>query len=578
MGAAYVVQREGLIVPEYEIRGAQVDFEIERLRASIEVSVAQIERIERGVRHVEMVGAILQTQVAILRDQMLLDDVSRRIREERKNAEWAVRDELRHLERLFAAMEDPYIRERRADLDFIARRLLSNLLGRAPRRFDEIAAPAVVVAHDLSPAETAQLDRDRVVGIVTETGARTSHAAIMANSLGIPAVVGVASIVASVRDGDAVVVEGSTGRVHLRPDEATRRMASARAHRYARREREMLRAADLPCETRDGHRIEILGNIERSDEVPRLRERGGRGVGLFRTEFLYLNRSAPPDEAEQLRHYRAVLRAARPDPVVIRTLDLGGDKLASWLHVRDEMNPALGMRGIRRSLADRSLFRTQLRALLRASPDGRLRILLPLVTGVSEVREARACLDEVRSELELEGRPYAPDLEIGVMVETPAAVTLSDILVREVDFLSVGTNDLIQYTIAVDRSNEHVAYLYTALHPAVLRAIWKVVDSAHRAGAAVCVCGEMAGDPINSLVLLGLGVDELSMNPHAIPAVKQILRASNFESARALAAELRQLPTVADVTDRVHKVMQQRFPEAFAARAGSQGPGPADLC
>jgi phosphotransferase system enzyme I (PtsI) len=424
----------------------------------------------------------------------------------------------------------------------------------------------VLVAHDLSPAETAQLDGDRIVGIVTEAGGRTSHTAIMAQSLGIPAVVGVESIVSLVCDGDRIIVEGNTGRVHLRPDAATRRVVRERARCYALREREILRVTDLPGETRDGHRIEILGNIESADEVPRLLERGAGGVGLMRTEFLFMNRRQPPDEEEQLQQYRAVLRAVRPDPVVVRTLDLGGDKLASGLKTREEANPALGMRGIRRSLADRSTFRTQLRAMLRASAHGQLRVLLPLVTGMAEVREARRCLDEVCAELEREGHPYDPHFQVGVMVETPAAVTLSDILIREVDFLSIGTNDLIQYTIAVDRSNEQVAYLYNALHPAVLRAIWKVVDSAHRAGAAVCVCGEMAGDPVNSLVLVGLGVDQLSMNPHAIPEVKQLVRASTFESARALAAELRELPTVADVTDRVHKVMLERFPEAFAPR------------
>jgi phosphotransferase system enzyme I (PtsI) len=560
------VQREGLIVPEFAIDARQVNAEIERLRAGIEDSVAQLEQIEREVRDAELAGAILRTQVMILRDRMLFQDVSRRIREERRNAEWAVREELHRLEGLFAAMEDPYLRERRADLQFIARRLLSSLLGHEPQRFDEIQAPAVVVAHDLSPAETAQFDGDRIVGIVTEAGGRTSHTAIMARSLGIPAVVGVESIVSLVCDGDQIVVEGTSGRVHLRPDTATRREVRARARCYALREREILRITDLPGETRDGHRIELLGNIESADEVPRLRERGAGGVGLMRTEFLFMNRREPPDEEEQLQQYRAVLQAVRPDPVVIRTLDLGGDKLASGLKSREEANPALGMRGIRRSLADRSIFRTQLRAMLRASAHGRLRVLLPLVTGMAEVREARGCLDEVCAELEREGRPYDPDFQVGVMVETPAAVTLSDILIREVDFLSVGTNDLIQYTIAVDRSNEHVAYLYNALHPAVLRAIWKVVDSAHRAGATVCVCGEMAGDPVNSLVLVGLGVDQLSMNPHAIPEVKQLVRKSTFESARVLAAELRELPTVADVTDRVHKVMHERFPEAFEPR------------
>jgi phosphotransferase system enzyme I (PtsI) len=376
--------------------------------------------------------------------------------------------------------------------------------------------------------------------------------------------VGVEGATSATQDGDLVIVDGGAGRLLIRPAAFDRERYEARARGQRAKRRSELRAADLPAETRDGRRVELLANIERSDEIPWIRSCGARGVGLFRTEFLFLERPEPPDEEEQLAHYRAVVEGVAPDGAVIRTIDVGGDKLPAGVHRRVEANPALGLRGVRLSLADRPLLRTQLRALLRAGVHGRLRLLLPLVTGVEEVLAVRAEIEEARAALEREGVAAAAGLELGVVVETPAAVAVADLLAREADFFSIGTNDLVQYTVAVDRENEHVAYLYDPLHPAVLRQILSVVEQGHRAGRSVAMCGEMAGDPLCSLVLVGLGLDELSMNAAAVPRVKRILRGTSFDDARALARELLDLRSAAEVADRLRKEMLRRFPEEFA--------------
>jgi len=570
IGHAVVVRREMPMVPRFEVLPAEADSEVARLREAVERSREQLERIRGPVAHVEIVDAIFRAQVMILEDRRLFEDAAQRIRHSRVNAEWAVREELGRLEAVFLAMEDPYLRERLTDVRFAVRRLLLNLLGREPERLDGLQGPSIVIANDLSPAEAVQLDRSAVVGFVTEAGGRASHTAITAASLGIPALVGVEGATDAARDGDLVIVDGGTGRLLLRPAALDRERYEARARGQQAARRSLLRGADLPAETRDGRRVELLANIERSDEIPWIRRCGARGVGLFRTEFLFMDREALPDEEEQLAHYRAVLEGVAPDGAVIRTLDIGGDKLPAGMQRRLEANPALGLRGVRLCLADRGLLRTQLRALLRAGVHGRLRVLLPLVTGVEEVTAVREEIEDARAALEREGRPAAAGVELGVVVETPAAVAVADLLAREADFFSIGTNDLVQYTVAVDRENEHVAYLYDALHPAVLRQIRAVVEEGHRAGRTVAMCGEMAGDPLCSLVLVGLGLDELSMNAAALPRVKRIVRGASFEEARTLARDLLGLRSAAEVADRLRKEMLRRYPQEFPS-AGDEG-------
>jgi phosphotransferase system enzyme I (PtsI) len=563
VGCARVLERAPLVLPDRRVSEEEVPGEVERLVRGAACARERLAAARRRVSGLELGSTILQTQILILEDRQLIEGAARRIREQRVNAEQALRAEGERFGALFEAMTDPYLRERRADIDFALREILMSLLGCEPEGVGPLEGPTVVVAADLSPAETAQLDRSRVVAFATDAGGRTSHAVILAHSLGLPAVVGLGSVTRTAREGDLVIVDGRAGRVLVRPGPSLVRAYSERACLEARRERALLRLAALPAETRDGRPIELRANIEQVEEAAAARPLGARGVGLFRTEFLFLNRDQPPGEEEQLRHYREVLAAVAPDPAAIRSVDLGADKLPLVGLRRVENNPALGLRGVRLARGHSALYRTQFRALLRASPAGRLRILLPLVTGLDEVRAARAWLADLQAELEAEGRPVAPGVELGVVVETPAAVSLVDVLAGEVDFFSIGTNDLIQYTVAVDRENESVGYLYDAGHPAVLRAIRAVVDRAHQAGRPVGVCGEMAGDPLYTLVLAGLGVDELSMNAASIPRVKRIVRQTDQPEARSLAMELLSLGTTAEVADHLRKEMRRRFPEEF---------------
>jgi phosphotransferase system enzyme I (PtsI) len=562
-GRARVLVPEILVIPERRVSPGEAAREIARLHGAAGAARARLETIHHSLASVQLVDAIFRTQLMILDDRQLLDEVARRIRDDGINAERALRDEGARLVAVFDAMPDPYLRERRADIELAVRELLVSLLGCEPAGIGALREATVVIAADLSPTEIVQLDRRYVVGFATDAGGPASHAVILANSLGLPAVVGLGAVTAAVREGDVVIVDGRAGRVWVRPLPAVVEAQAERATRERQRVCALLRLADLPAETRDGRKVALRANLERADEVERLRSQGACGVGLFRTEFLYLNREAPPGEEEQVQHYRAVLAGAAPHPATIRTVDLGGDKLPVAGLRRTEVNPALGLRGVRLARGRSPLYTVQLRALLRASPAGRLRILLPLVTGVEEVVAARAHLADLRSELEGEGHAVATDIELGVVVETPAAVALIHLLASEADFFSIGTNDLIQYTVAADRDNEAVAYLYDAGHPAVLRALRSAMAGARAAGRSIGVCGEMAGDPLFTRVLVGLGVDELSMSVVSVPRVKRILRATDVAEARALAAELLGLRTAAEVADTLRKEMRRHFPEEF---------------
>jgi phosphotransferase system enzyme I (PtsI) len=559
VGRARVLERVALVIPERRLRPGETPAEVERLVRAVADARARLEASQRDLAGVEIVDAVFRTQIQMLEDRQLLDDVARRIRDERVNAELALRREGDRLLALFDAMADPYLRERRTDVEFAVRQLLMSLLAHEPEAFGRVAEPTVLVAADLSAAEVAQIDRAHVVALATDAGGIASHAVILARSLGLPAVVGLGRATAAVREGDRLVVDGRAGRVLVRPPEAAVLAYGERARAERRRACDLLRGADLPAETRDGRPVALRANIESVEEIGALRQYGADGVGLFRTEYLFLGRREPPGEAEQERQYRTVLAGVAPWPATIRTVDLGGDKLPGEAARRSESNPALGLRGVRLARGRSGLYDAQLRALLRASSAGRLRVLLPLVTGVQEVVAVRERLADLRSELEAEGCQVGP-LELGVVVETPAAAALVDLLAAEVDFFSIGTNDLIQYTLAVDRAEESVAHLYEAGHPAVLRALRSAVEAARAAGRPIGVCGEMAGDPLYTLVLVGLGVDELSMTAASIPLVKRILRETDWPEARALAGEVLGLRTAAEVADALRKAMRRRFP------------------
>ena len=564
IGPAFALRRERMVIPERRIDAREDDAEHARLRAAFAETRARLEQIRAGMQDTGLVGDVFDAQFLFLEDPTLIEHAERNIRELRINAEWALQRELRRLEALFEGVADAYIRERAGDVGYVVRRVQQILMGREPEGLANAPRGCVVVAAELGPGEIAQVPRDHVAGIVTETGSRTSHVAIMARSLGIPAVVGAGEgLTEAVADGSVLVVDGRNGRVLLDPGEAAIAEYRKEVERLEQLERELLRYVDLPAESRDGVRVSMLANIETADEIALALAYGAEGIGLFRTEFLYMNRSDVPGEDEQVEAYRRVLTAAAPREVVIRTLDLGGDKVLSGLELAEEANPALGLRGIRMYQDRPAVFRTQLRALLRASPAGNLKILVPMVSGLSELQFARRMLDEAAGALAAEGHRIAPRVPLGAMIETPAAAMICDLLAPHADFLSIGTNDLLQYTLAVDRTNEHVAYLYEPLHPAHLRMIQQISQAARRSGILVGMCGEMAGDPLHCWILMALGIGELSMAPFAIPMLKKILRASTAAEARSLLAEALRLGTAQEVRERVESRMRTRFPLEF---------------
>lgn len=560
---SHLLNRARLAGIERRILPTEVDAEIANFQTAVEKARTHLQEVKEQAadQHAEHLY-IIDTHLLILEDQLLINATIDLIRTELINAEGALSRTLRRLRQVFDSISDEYLRERRSDIDSVGDRLMRNLLGEVRENLETLTGQAIVVAHDLSPADTMQLDRGKVVGFVTDVGGRTSHTAILARSLAIPAVVGLENITTQVTSGEPMIIDGTTGTVILNPSPDTFREYLARKQRYEYLEKELLAYRALPAETEDGHRVALRGNVELSDDIVSARAQGVEGIGLFRTEFLFMAASEPPSEEDQYLAYRAAAEAMAPHPVTIRTLDVGGDKFVPELNLLDEANPVMGLRAVRFSLKEVTLFRTQLRAILRAAAHGNVRVMFPMISGVAEIRACRHLLEKVRQELVGEGIPAGP-LSIGIMVETPAAVLIADVMAREVDFFSVGTNDLIQYCLAIDRSNEHVAYLYEPLHPAVLRALQRVCAAAHDAGIEISICGEMAGEQLYSLVLIGLGFSELSMNPGSISRVKRLMRRTTLAEARELVAKLLELSTAAEVVQALGLEMNRRFPQIF---------------
>ncbi|HET9553548.1 MAG TPA: phosphoenolpyruvate--protein phosphotransferase [Anaeromyxobacteraceae bacterium] len=562
IGRCWPMDRRKVRAPKRRLGPDEVEPELQRFRTALELSDLQLADVRRKV---EAEGAGLGDHTAIidmhrmmLKDEMLVLEAQKLIREERINAEWAVKRAVRKIKGAFSDAADEYFKERRADVDFVGERIIKNLLGQQVDVEEVPPEGAVIVAHDLSPADTALLLHDRKVGaFVTDAGAKTSHTAIVARALEVPAVVAVGRITALADKGDWVVVDGARGVVIINPSAGERADYEVARERFQEHERELLRSRDLPATTLDDVTVRLAGNIEFAEEVPSLLNHGGEAVGLYRTEFLYLQRDQLPTEEEHYLDARRILEALAPRPVTIRTFDLGGDKLPAGMRVHTE-NPALGLRAIRYCLRQPEMFRSQLRGLLRASPHGTLRIMFPMISGINELRAAKRVLLDVRDELRREGIdvPLPP---VGIMIELPSAAMISDRLARECDFFSIGTNDLIQYTIGIDRQNKDVAYLYKPLHLAVLRLLKLVCDSAAAAGIPVSMCGEMAGEPLNALVLLGLGVTELSMNGTSIPLVKRVVRAARAADGRALAERVLALTSADEIEREVKDEMSRRF-------------------
>jgi phosphotransferase system enzyme I (PtsI) len=563
IGPARVVVRERLRIPKKRIEADEVEGERSRLTSAVVRSREQLESAKRVVT--EAGGGrgdhalIIQAHLLMLEDELLIDGASELIEEQGIGAEWALQQKTEELRRSLDALDDEYLRERVQDVNFVSDRIMRNLLGASTNIIDNGQQPTecILISTTLSPAETAQMLGCATLGFAIEEGTSTSHTAIMAQALGIPAVVAVEGLADYVGATDIVIVDGLDGVVIIRPDEALISRYRERAARYAEREKRLRTTRDQPAETTDGLRVELLSNIELPGEAPLALEYGAEGIGLYRTEFLFLDRADPPDEDEQHQTYLTVVDTVAPRPVVFRTFDLGADKVPG-VSDSPERNPALGLRAIRLGLQNRPLFKTQLRALLRAAQDasGDLRIMFPMISGVSELRQVRAVLEEAQREL---GMAVPETLKIGCMIELPSAVFAADLLAREVDFFSIGTNDLIQYSLAIDRGNDDVAYLYSPFHPSVLRAIRLVIEAGDRAGVSVSLCGGAAADPAMVPLLIGLGLKSFSMAPASVPFVKAAVRSISGAEATELASRALKLATAGSIEELARSYIRDKL-------------------
>ncbi|MCM0082782.1 phosphoenolpyruvate--protein phosphotransferase [Geomonas sp. Red32] len=565
IGRVRITDRRRVQVAEHPVRADEIPVELARLAKAIERAKLDLATLKNqlaathGPEHL----CVIDAHLLLLDDNTLVGETTQYIQQLGINAEGALKRTLNRVKSFFNNVEDEYLRERGNDIETVVERVLRTMVG---ERLEPIIRAGdgrvIVAAHDLSPADILQIDKSQVIGFVTELGGKTSHSTILARAFEIPAVVGLERITAEVADGDRVIIDGTAGVVIVNPTADQFREYLNRKHRYEYIERELLKLRDLPAVTLDGHRMRLKGNIELVEEVASLKKHGGEGVGLYRTEMLFLNRDHLPTEEEQFQAYSAIVKQMAPHPVTIRTLDIGGDKFLNDLNVCDEMNPALGVRAIRLSLRNPQAFKAQLKAILRASAYGKVRLFFPMVSGIAEVRAAKALFEEAKKEL-AGVHPFDEEIKVGIMIEIPSAVMIADLLAAEVDFFSVGTNDLIQYTLAIDRTNEHLSPLYEPLHPAVLRSLKRVVDAAHHAGIEACICGEMAGEPEFLPVLLGMGFDELSMNAGSISRVKKILRRCTMEAAREVVERILSFRTAEEADAYLKGEISARFSESF---------------
>jgi len=534
IGKAYLVDREGVeVVEKYQIEDKKRSNEIKRFKAAVKKARDELRKIVEKSPEELQHAHILETHMALLKDKMLYGSTIDVIKNEGVNAEWALKKIVSNLREIFQTMTDPYLRERSGDVDQVADSIMRNLVGAERVNIAAIDKRVILVAHDLSPAETSQINLERVMGFITDRGGKASHTGIIARSLEIPAVVGLKSATSSIRSDDLIIVDGNAGNVIIHPTEDTLVRYEERKIHYEEYKAVITRESRAPAESADGVRLEVMGNIELPEEVFALINYGGDGIGLYRTEFQYFNRPDFPGEDELFDKYKDVVEVMDPKPVTIRTLDINGDKALANHVGSGEKNPALGLRAIRYCLKNPDIFKAQLRAILRAAAFGNVRILFPMISTYFEICEANRILDEAAQSLEKEGLPYKRDIEVGVMIEVPSAVIMADAIAEKVDFFSIGTNDLIQYSLAIDRGNEQVSHLYQPLDPAIIRMLKHVADVAREKEIKVFMCGEMAGTPHHIPLLLGIGMEELSMNPQTIPDIKRVIRSLNVEDARS---------------------------------------------
>ncbi|HII4470744.1 TPA: phosphoenolpyruvate--protein phosphotransferase [Clostridium perfringens] len=523
IGTVFIQEHEEIIISDAKV--SDIAAEKEKLSKALAQSKEQLEAIkEKTANEIgEHEAQVFEAHLMLLDDVEFTGQMEMTIENDQLNAMKAVQNVTDTFVMIFDSMDDPYMRERAADIKDVSKRIIANLAGKGGNGMENVGANTVVVAHDLTPSDTAQLDRSKVIGFLTNIGGRTSHSAIMARTLEIPAVVGLGDITTSVKNGDTVIVDGIEGVAIINPDEATINEYKARLEKFKAEQEELKKLIDVKTTTKSGRRIEVCGNIGKPEDIDQVLANGGDGVGLFRTEFLYMDRDEAPTEDEQFEAYKYVLEKADGKQVVIRTLDIGGDKTLPYLPLPEEMNPFLGYRAIRLCLDRKDIFRVQIRALLRASVYGNLAVMFPMISGLEEFQQAKAFVEECKAELKAEGISYSDSIQWGIMVEIPAAAVYADELAKHVDFFSIGTNDLIQYTLAADRMSEKVSYLYNPMHPAVLRLIKMTIDGAHKHGKWVGMCGEMAGDERAIPTLVEYGLDEFSMSATSILTAKKII-------------------------------------------------------
>jgi phosphoenolpyruvate-protein phosphotransferase (PTS system enzyme I) len=569
IGTAFLVDDPRGRLVRRRVGEAEIEREAERFHEAVRVAQEQLKETKERLRSAlgDDYAAILDAHLLMLQDRSIGHQVEEFIRDNHANAEWAVREVTNHLLEVYAEITDDYLQARGSDIEDVANRLISILSGTGPHDLNELSEDAILVADDLLPSVTADLEAERVCGFVTNVGGWASHTAIIARSLGIPAVAGLRSITSRVRSGETIVVDGSAGLVVLRPSPDTLRFYHEQRAREQQQHAHDIEERELPSLTRDGVHVALRANIDLAEEIETMRRYNAAGIGLYRSEFLYAQAAQGlPSEGEQYEVYKLLAETSGEAGAIIRTFDLGGDKL----HLegfKAERNPALGLRAIRLSFAVEHVFRTQLRAILRAAEHGRLKLVLPLISNPDELRHAKHVIAEVERELRQEKIRHAEDIEIGVMIEVPSAVLLAEHMAREADFFSLGTNDLTQYILAVDRGNEGVNHLFEPLHPGVLRAIKLLADAASRARIPVSVCGEMAANPAHAVVLLGLGLRDLSMAPNAIPLIRRVVRAVDTAAAREIAEHALTLPTPAEVTRYVQSEVAKYGAQFFAAPA-----------
>lgn len=545
---------------------AEIPAEIVRFESALVQTRAQI--LEMQQRIAEAIGAkdagIFDAHLLVVEDRTLIDEVLRSLRRDRLNIEYIFQQVANRYARTLSEIDDPYLRERALDINDVTRRVIHNLMGKTGRKLSDVDTPHILVSHNLTPSDTAQLNRQLVMGFATDVGSRTSHTAIMARSLNIPAVVALQQVSEILSTGDTVLLDGYNGYFIVNPSEQTLWEYGELEVRNTAVEEKLTELRHTPSTTLDGRHITLSANIESPNDVELVKKNGAEGIGLYRTEFFYLNREELPNEEEQYENYCAVAAQIPDHSLIIRTLDLGGDKFMSALQLPGELNPFLGWRAIRFCLEQVDVFKTQLRAILRASAMGNIRMMYPMISGLDELRRANAILEECREELRQEGKPFNQEMEIGAMIEVPSAALVADLLAKEVDFFSIGTNDLIQYTIAVDRINERIAHLYEPTHPAIIRLIKMVVNAAHAHNLWVGVCGEMAGEIALTPLLVGLGVDELSTGSALVPRVKKAVQSLDVGVCLQLVDEVKNMESAADILEKCEAVARRHYPELMA--------------